>query len=160
MRIWGQFAGRGTKERDVAHEVAAGGAKWARCPGKRPLGRGVRGRCMAEGYLHSQFFFLILFFGRSTAYRALGPGIRSELQLWPMLQLWQLGILNPLCQAGDWTCLLERQRHHPSRCTKWELPSILSFKLCKSSAKVGPTCTTASVSGVLRRWRERDFITC
>ena len=29
------------------------------------------------------------------------PGIRSEPWSQPKLQLWQLQILNPLCQAGD-----------------------------------------------------------
>ena len=30
-----------------------------------------------------------------------GPGIKSELQLWPMPQLWRHGILNPLHHKGN-----------------------------------------------------------
>ena len=37
------------------------------------------------------------------AYWVPGPGIRSEPQLWPTLQLQQHWILNPLYQAGDQT---------------------------------------------------------
>ena len=39
-----------------------------------------------------------------------GPGIRSELQL----PHW---ILNPLCQAGDWTCVPELQTCCQTHCT-------------------------------------------
>ena len=39
------------------------------------------------------------FFGHPIAYGVLRPGIRSKPQLWPMLQLWQHWILNPLGQA-------------------------------------------------------------
>ena len=38
-------------------------------------------------------------------------------QFWPTPQ-WQLcWILNPLCQAGDWTCVPALQRCHRSHCT-------------------------------------------
>ena len=45
------------------------------------------------------FFFLFSCFGRPAAYGAPRPGIRSELQLQPMLHLWQHQILNALCHA-------------------------------------------------------------
>ena len=44
------------------------------------------------------FFF---FFGHSVAHGTPGPGIRSEPQSRPKLQLRPCGILNPLCQAGQ-----------------------------------------------------------
>ena len=46
-----------------------------------------------------------------------GPGARSELQLWPELQLQQHQILNPLCQARDGTCVPVLPRRHRSHCT-------------------------------------------
>ena len=49
------------------------------------------------------FFFFFSFFGHPTAYRVPRPGIRSKTWLQPKLELHQHQILNPLCQAGDWT---------------------------------------------------------
>ena len=40
-------------------------------------------------------FFFFSFFGHPMAYGVLGPGIRSEPQLWPMLHLWQCQPLLP-----------------------------------------------------------------
>ena len=58
-------------------------------------------------YLTPHLFFF--FFGLMMAYGVPRPGIRSE----PWLRrLWQHWILNPLCQAGGWTCVSELQRYH------------------------------------------------
>ena len=45
------------------------------------------------------------------AYGAPRPRIRSKPKLQSMQQRWQGWILNPLCPAGDWTCIPELQRH-------------------------------------------------
>ena len=50
------------------------------------------------------------------AYGLPEPGIRTELQLQPSLQLWQHWILNLLCWAGDLICVLVLQRHGQSHC--------------------------------------------
>ena len=63
----------------------------------------------------SQFLFLYLFFpfiGCPVACGVPGPGIRSELL---QQQRW---ILNPLRQAGNWTCIPVLQRHSRSHCTR------------------------------------------
>ena len=48
-------------------------------------------------FLFLFFFFFFFFFGYHIAYGVTEPGIRSEPQLQPKLQLWQRQILNPLC---------------------------------------------------------------
>ena len=53
------------------------------------------------------FLFLFFFFWLSTAYGVLSPGIRSEPQLPPKLQLQQHGILNP----GYWTRIEPVSQH-------------------------------------------------
>jgi len=50
------------------------------------------------------------------AYGVPGPGVRSELQLGPKLQLQQSQILNPLCWAGDQTWVSVLQRDCRSSC--------------------------------------------
>ena len=45
-----------------------------------------------------------------------------------MLQLWQPWILNPLCLAGDWTCIPAVQRHLKSCCsTAGTLPHPFNY---------------------------------
>ena len=51
------------------------------------------------------FFFFFPLFGHPAAYGVPGPGTRYEPQSQPKPQLWQCWILNPLCQARDWTCV-------------------------------------------------------
>ena len=41
------------------------------------------------------------------------------------LHLWQGQILNPLCRARDWTCVLGLQRCCPSHCTTGGTPTLL-----------------------------------
>ena len=70
-----------------------------------------------------RFILLIYFLAAPWHMGFPGPGIRSEPQLWPMLRL-QCQILNPLCWAGDWTCVLVLQRCSGSWCAivpQWEL---------------------------------------
>lgn len=50
------------------------------------------------------FYIFFFFFGHPEAFGVSRPGIISELQLQPELQLWQYQVLNPLCQAGERTC--------------------------------------------------------
>ena len=79
--------------------------------------------CTLLIYLRDSFFFLFFlffsfsFFAHPWPVEFPGPGIRSQLQLPPMLQLWQCWIFNPLCPAGDRTCVPALQRHHGSHCT-------------------------------------------
>ena len=79
-----------------------------------------------ERNMFSFFHFLVFFFfGHLMAYAVPRPEIRSELQMQPMLQLWQHQVLNPLCWARGRTCpsVLPRQ------CCTTTLPSFLSFSL-------------------------------
>ena len=76
---------------------------------------GVRGGWCTIAF----FFFFFSIFGLPAAYEVPRPGIRSELQLWPMPQLWQLTAPGqgsvlclgtaetapiPLCHSGN--CLM------------------------------------------------------
>ena len=53
------------------------------------------------------FIYLCMYFifGSPAAYGAPGPGISYEPQSKPKPQLWQCQILNPMCWAGDRTCV-------------------------------------------------------
>ena len=75
--------------------------------------------------VHRLFYFILFFkfylsFGLYVTYEVPGPGVRSEQQWQPMLQLqrcWiQRWILNPLCWAGDRTHAPALQRCHWSCC--------------------------------------------
>ena len=68
-------------------------------------------------YLLKSLLFLIFFFGCLAAYGVSRPGIRSKLQVQPKPQLQQCQILNPLCRAGDQTCVPALPRCHWSRNT-------------------------------------------
>ena len=50
------------------------------------------------------------------AYGPPRPGIRTKLQLWFKLQLCQCQILNPLCWAGNRTCIPALPKHLRSHC--------------------------------------------
>ena len=63
-------------------------------------------------------------------------GIRSELQMQPMLQLWQCWVLNPLCWTGGGNRFPLLQRHCWSRFTTAGTPTVLiltSHPHCQSS---------------------------
>ena len=62
------------------------------------------------------FLFFFFFLGQPRAYGVLGPRIRSELQLRPMLHLQQHWIPDPLCQARDQTTTSVLQRCCPDCC--------------------------------------------
>ena len=65
---------------------------------------------------------LLLFFSfLATPGGVPGLGIRFKPQFWPKLQLWQCGILNPLCRAGDWTSILHSQDATNPIVIQWEL---------------------------------------
>ena len=66
---------------------------------------------------YNWLFFFFFFFATLSAYEVPGPGIRSETLLQFTLQLQQCWILNPLCQAWDWTCVSMQLRHCWSHCT-------------------------------------------
>ena len=76
---------------------------------------------------HKNPFFLFIF-GHPSAYGVPGSGVRSEPQVQPKQQLWQRQILNPLCWAGDQTCIPALPRHRQSHCTTGGTPRI-HFKL-------------------------------
>ena len=75
------------------------------------------------------YFFLFFLFGYPAAYGGPGPGIRSQLQLQPTLQLWQCGILNLLCRAGDRTCIPALQRCRWSCCVTAGTPEFIFLKV-------------------------------
>ena len=75
-------------------------------------------------------FFFFSFLGCPMAYGVPGPGMRSELQLQPKPELWPCRILNPLCRAGDWTCVPGLPGHHQSCCTT---AGTLDFHIKKNS---------------------------
>ena len=51
---------------------------------------------------------LIIYFGGCpVTYGIPSSGIKSKPQCWPMMQLQQCWILNPLCQVRDRTCVLQ-----------------------------------------------------
>ena len=50
-------------------------------------------------------FSLLFFFGHPIACGVPRPGIRSEPQLQPTCSRGNTWSFNPLCQAGDWTCV-------------------------------------------------------
>lgn len=75
-------------------------------------------------FLSFRLFFFV--FGRPVACEFPRPRIRSKPQLLPKLQLRQHWILNPLCQAGDWTCVSAFLRGCWSHCATagtltWEI---------------------------------------
>ena len=76
-------------------------------------------------------YFFPLFLGHLKTYGVPGPGIRSELQLRPKLQLQQCRILNPLCWAGDWTCVPVLPRWCQSCCATTRAPTWSIFVMNK-----------------------------
>ena len=84
-----------------------------------------------------------LFFTCLAAYGVPGSGIRSKLQLQPMLHLQQCQILNPLYQAGDGTLVPALQRRRQSHCARAGTPpfSFLSgdhFEIIKEDPISSP----------------------
>ena len=73
------------------------------------------------GYSRSLTIFYLFYFILPRAYGVPGPGIRSEPQLQPMLQLQQHQILNLLWWTGDWNCDPELQRCHQSPCINFRI---------------------------------------
>ena len=65
--------------------------------------------CATAGTIINLFFF-----GCPTAYGVPRTEIRSELQ--SQHKLWKHWILNPLCQARDWTCVPVLPKCWPSCC--------------------------------------------
>ena len=79
---------------------------------------------------HGIYLFI---FGHPVAYEVPRPGIRSEAQLWPKLQLWQRRILNSLCQARDRTCIPALPKCHRSHCTTAGTVFVLfCFVICRN----------------------------
>ena len=68
------------------------------------------------------FSFVFFILGYLEAYGVPKPGIKSELQLQPKPQLQQCQIPNPLCWAGDGTCIPVLLRYHQSQYTTVEVP--------------------------------------
>ena len=68
------------------------------------------------------YFIFFLLWLPHTAHGVLWPGIKSEPQLSPKLQLWQCWILNPPRQDRYQTCVSALQRRHWSHCTTAETP--------------------------------------
>ena len=72
--------------------------------------------CPWSQFIHIWFFgflffvIIVLFWPHLQHMKVPWLGIKSELHLWPKPQLRQCWILNPLCQARDWTCTTPPQR--------------------------------------------------
>ena len=77
-------------------------------------------------------FFLFFIFGCPEAYGVPGPGIRSEPQSQPKLQLRQCQswILNPRCRARARTCVPALPRCHRSGCATAEPLWLYFLGLC------------------------------
>ena len=91
-------------------------------------------------YTYIPFLFLFFFFGQPRAYGVPRPGIRSQLYSQPKLQLRQCWILNPLCQAGDQTCI-------QSCCTAAGIPtfpflSSIFYHVLSQEARYSSLCCT------------------
>lgn len=80
---------------------------------------------LADVHIYILKYIFFPFFGHPATYGVSGPGIISEPQLRPTLQLHRS--FNPLCRAGHWTYLLVLQRCHWSCCATGGTPSCLSF---------------------------------
>jgi len=50
---------------------------------------------LVSWWLQKVYLFIYFFFGHLSIWGVPGPGVRSEAHLWPTLQLWQHGILQP-----------------------------------------------------------------
>ena len=76
--------------------------------------------CLHFPFTHTLFFFFFFFFSVLVTPRHI-EFLRQVLDLSPSCNLHcsgsSAGSFKPLCQAGDWTCVQELQRHHWSRCT-------------------------------------------
>ena len=88
----------------------------------------------------SPYFFFFSFFGRPTAYGVPRPGIRFEPQLQTKPQPWQRQILNPLCRAGDQTCIPALPRRHRSCCTTAGTPVSSYFYSAVAFWYLKPCC--------------------
>ena len=73
-------------------------------------------------------FALVCLFLLPLGYGAPGPGIRSEPQSGPKLQLQLRQILDPLCGAGDWTCVPELPQGGQFCCATADTPSENCFE--------------------------------
>ena len=96
---------------------------------------------------------LFFFFGLSVAYGV--PGQGSDLSL--ILACGSAGSFNPLCQAGDWTCLLVLQRCCWSRCTTARSP-YYSYNRKKKIGAPPMTCKSSWARGwtyatAVQHWR-------
>ena len=92
------------------------------------------------------FIYLLSFsfFGYSMANGVSRPRIRSQLQLWPTLQLQQHRSPNPLCWAREQNCVPGLQRHHQSHCATAATPEWL----CSS-----PHVSRALNSSIWHSWQ-------
>ena len=69
------------------------------------------------------FSVVFFFFGSAQAYGSPRPGIESEPELQPMLQLQEHQILNPPCLAGIRSAPPKRQAGSLTHCTTAGIPS-------------------------------------
>ena len=88
-------------------------------------------------YFPFVLFFFFFFFGCPRAYGVSRPGIRSKPQLQPKQWLRQCLVLNPLCWARDWTCVLPRH-YYCSCCTAAGTPFCAIKESILSSLLRGP----------------------
>ena len=82
------------------------------------------------------FFFFLNLLAPLQHLEFPGQEFRSEPQLWPMPQLQQQWILNPLCRTKDQTCVPALQRGCWSHCTTAGTLKGLYFTLCKDTSEV------------------------
>ena len=82
----------------------------------------------------STFFFS--FFGHPTAYGVPKPGIRWSCHCDLYHNHSNARSFNPLCWAGDWTCVPGLQRHHQSPVAIVETPLVSTLKSISSYVSV------------------------
>lgn len=90
------------------------------------FGAGVQGTIWR---IHFVIYFYLFLWPHQQHMGVAGPGIESQLQRWPMLQLWQSQILNSLCKGQGWK--LQLRRNNIGSLTCWAIMGIptLVFEL-------------------------------
>ena len=81
-----------------------------------------------SGFLFCFVCFSFCFRAAPTALEVPGLGMESEPQLYPVPQLWQCCILNPLSEAGNWNLVLSNTSWVCYYWPSWELSICLNLK--------------------------------
>ena len=109
--------------------------------------------------------FRFSFYGCPMACGVPGPGIRSEVQLQPRLQLWQCRILHPLCRVADQTYVPGLPRCHRPCCIKVGTPAQVFLQMrshrhlpCRRIPNTWCRCSGIHQGGAWTRLLECGFL--